>query len=132
MSHWPAPHHGMVSEYQASGVPFVTSSAAGEAQTTPIQVTFPYVTRWVQVFNTDINGDLRVGFTQNGVNGGPTKNFVVLNKTNQTARWEVKCTSLWLRNNGTNSTFSIIAGLTNVSAEQFFLMSGSNGVAGVG
>ena len=34
MSNWPAPHHGMVSEYQASGVPFVTSSASGEVSTT--------------------------------------------------------------------------------------------------
>lgn len=132
MSNWPKPHHGMVAEYQASGIPFVTSSASGEAATTPIQIKFPYVTRWVQVFNTDTNGDLRVGFTQNGVNASPTKNCVVLNKLLSTVRWEIKCTSIWLRNDTLNSTFSVIAGLTNVPSGDFFLMSGSNGVAGVG
>ena len=135
MSNWPAPHHGMVSEYQASGVPFVTSSASGEVSTTAIQITFPYVTRWIQVINTDTvsSHDLRFGFTQNGVNGVGGRNYVVLDGDTKTERLELKCTQLWFRRNALQDTsFSVMAGLTNVPVKQFFVLTGSNGVAGVG
>ena len=135
MSNWPAPHHGMVSEYQASGVPFVTSSASGEVSTTAIQITFPYVTRWIQVINTDTvsSHDLRFGFTQNGVNGVGGRNYVVLDGNTQTERLELKCTQLWFKRNALQDTsFSVMAGLTNVPVSQFFALTGSNGIVGVG
>lgn len=135
MSNWPKPHHGMVSEYQSSGVPFVTASASSELSTTPICVKFPYVTRWVQVINTDsvASHDLRFGFTQNGVSGTVSANYVVLNGNTSTDRLEVKCTELWLRRNvNTNTSFAVVAGLTNVPINQFFVLTGSNGIAGVG
>ena len=135
MSNWPKVHHGMVSEYQASGVPFVTSSAHNEVTATPIQVSMPYVARWVQVFNTDPTaGDtLRVGFTENGVKSVPNANYLILSGGQNTGRLELKCTDLWFRQHGaTPTSFSMLAGLTNVSPSNFFAMTGSNGVAGVG
>lgn len=135
MSNWPAPHHGMVSEYQASGVPFVTSSAANEVTTSPIQVTFPFVTRWIQVFNTDPTGadTIRLGFTSNGVKSTPNANYLILSGGQSTDRLELKCTEVWFMQHGASPTsFSLVAGLTNVPHNQFFVMSGSNGVVGVG
>ena len=135
MSNWPTPHHGMVSEYQASGVPFVTSSAANEVNSTPVSVTFPFVTRWVQVFNTDSASahTLRVGFTSNGVSGVETANYIVLSGGQATARMELKCNQLWFLKHGSSATsFSVVAGLTNIPQNQFFNVTGSNGVAGVG
>jgi hypothetical protein len=135
MSNWPSPHHGMVSEYQASGVPFVTSSAANEVATSAIQVNFPFVTRWIQVFNTDPSGadTIRLGFTSNGVLSAPNANYLILSGGQATDRLELKCSAVWFRQHGANPTsFSLIAGLTNVPIKQFFTMSGSNGVAGVG
>ena len=138
MSNWPKPHHGMVSEYQASGVPFVTSSAANEVGgTTPIKVSFPFVTRWVVVHNTNkTNSDtLRLGFTSNGVKGtNGSKNYFLIDGLEQTVRLEAKCSELWfLADDGTKPCgFSVMAGLTNVPVNQFFVISGSNGVAGVG
>ena len=135
MSQVQEPHHGMVSEFQTSGIPYVTSSAANEVTTTAINVKFPYVSRWVQVFNTDgsVNDTLRVGFTQNGVDSNPTANYFILSGTKDSGRLELKCTNLWLKQHGANPTsFSVMAGLTNVKPNRFFSMTGSNGVDGVG
>jgi hypothetical protein len=125
----------MVSEYQASGVPFVTSSQANEVTTTPVQITFPFVTRWIQVFNTDSTaGDtIRLGFTSNGVKSVTNANYLILSGGQSTDRLELKCAEVWFRQHGANpASFTLIAGLTNVPPNQFFTMSGSNGVAGVG
>ena len=132
---WGPPAHNFVPEYQQSGIPFVTSSAANEVTNTPIRVSFPYVTRWVQVTNTDgTAGDtLRVGFTQNGVNAVETANYFILSGATSTERLELKCKEIWVRRHGSNNaSFSIIAGLTNVPASGFPILSGSNGVLGVG
>jgi hypothetical protein len=135
MSNWPAAHHGMVSEYQASGVPFVTSSAVNEIGTSAVKVTFPFVTRWIQIFNTDsVTGDaIRFGFTSNGVLGVPNANYLILSGGQFTDRLELKCTQVWFRQHGGSTTsFSLIAGLTNVAPNQMFAITGSNGVGGVG
>lgn len=134
-SNWGPPAHNYVPEYQQSSIPFVTSSAANEVAATPIRVTFPYVTRWVQVFNTDPTASdaLRVGFTQHGVNATVTANYLILSGGQSTERLEVKCKELWFRRDGGASTsFSLIAGLTNVPSGSFPVLSGSNNVDGVG
>ena len=73
-SAWGPPAHNFVPEYQQSGIPYVTSSATNEVSDSAVRISFPFVTRWVQVFNTDSAGadTLRVGFTQNGVNAVET------------------------------------------------------------
>jgi hypothetical protein len=134
-SNWPSPAHNFVPEYQQSSIPFVTSSATNEVADTAIKVTFPYVTRWVQIFNTDSTaGDtLRVGFTQNGVNAAVTANYFILSGGQSTERLELKCREIWFRRHGSNNaSFSLIAGLTNVSSGSFPILTGSNGVDGVG
>jgi hypothetical protein len=62
-----------VGMYQMSGIPFVTSSVASEVPgphadgvSTPVKVSFPYVTKFITVRNTGIN-ELRVGFSADGV-----------------------------------------------------------------
>ena len=53
-----------VSEYIASGMPFVTSSVYS---TTVVRIDFPFVTS--ELYFRSGGGSLRFGFTQNGVNG---------------------------------------------------------------
>lgn len=69
-SKWPLPGVGMVAEYQRSGTPYVTSSNGAEVgATTPVQISFPRVTRWFEIrphSNSSANY-LKVGFTSNGV-----------------------------------------------------------------
>jgi len=128
-SYWPKANHGMVAEYQQSGVPYVTSSHATSDGESFI---FPFVTRWVMIAN-DSGADIKVGFTQNGIDSNPFDNYLVVKDGVWTDRLELKCQRIFVK--GTYSAgnqFSILAGLTNVEPSQFFAMTGSKGVAGVG
>lgn len=62
-----------VPSYQMSGIPFVTSSAQNEVEgphsngkTVPIEVKFPFVTKFITVRNTG-TAELGVGFSADGV-----------------------------------------------------------------
>lgn len=127
----PVTHHGMVSEYQGSGVPYVSSSLVSDTSVGVFN--FPYVSRHFTVFNSG-SGDVRVGFTQNGVNAAVDSNYFLVLANSQSPRLEVKCLQVFFRKNaGTAANnVSIVAGLTNVSQNQMFAVTGSNGVAGVG
>jgi len=127
-----------VPAYQVSGVPFVTSSASAEVTTSaPIKISFPTVTRWVQVRNNGANS-LRVGFTEHGVKGTETANFYLLSPSTAasghtqatTDRWEVRCKEIFVMAQGGTTGFSLMAGLTGVV--QFPVVTGSNGFGGVG
>lgn len=133
---WPIPSHNFAAEYQVSSWPFLTSSGLTEVTATPVQVSFPFVTRWVQVFNTSTTQatTLRVGVTSNGVLGTTVTgaNYILLQGGQATERLELKCNQLWfLRGTGTSVGFSVVAGLTNVNAN-FPAITGSNGFGGVG
>mgnify|MGYP003631760467 CR=1 FL=1 len=127
------PGHGMVSEYQAAGVPFVSSSASMVNANTVERFTFPYVTRHVTIFNSG-STPVRVGFTQNGVFSNPDSNYFLVLANSNTPRLELKCDEIFVRKDaGTDPNIvSIIAGLTTIPLKNFFTMSGSNGVVGVG
>ena len=126
------PHHGMTSEYQSSGVPYVSSSH-NLADTDPVTFEFPYVTRHFTVFNSGSNA-IRVGFTQNGVFAAESANYFILQGDAVSPRMELKCDKLIVaKDEGTApNKVSVIAGLTNISPIRFFAMTGSEGVAGVG
>lgn len=130
-----------VPAYQVSGTPYVTGSAtATEVNATPVKITFPYVTRWLQVRNWGTSGKLRVGFTLNGINGVEENNFYLLEPSSNSAahsladtdRWEIRCKEIYVRaDNGSSPTgFNLIAGLTGI--ESFPVITGSNGFKGVG
>ena len=73
-SHWPKPGLGDVGAYQLSGIPFVTSSNGLECTSdgTVVRIKFPRVTRWFEVSVSGsgaANEKLRIGFTENGING---------------------------------------------------------------
>ena len=152
---WAENNHNYVPAYQQSGIPFVTSST-GHAldNSTIVQVHFPYVTRWV-VVRAIGEGDLRVGFTENGVNGplnddfgfnvtGSNANYFLLAGTgshtttafgfgNVLGPVELKCTDVFLRGESTTKTgFSLMAGYTNIPEDQFLKLTGSNGFSGMG
>lgn len=131
-SNYPLPHHGHVPEYQQSGVPYVSSSHV-LTDTTPVQFAFPYVARHITVFNSGTT-DVRVGFTQNGVNSNPDANYFLVLPNDQSPRLEIKCDVVFIRKDaGTApSKVSIVAALTNITLSHFFEVSGSNGVVGVG
>tara|TARA_Y100000034_G_C6655187_1_gene286979 strand:+ start:88 stop:570 length:483 start_codon:yes stop_codon:yes gene_type:complete len=158
-SSWPSPGVGYAPAYQVSATPFVTSSADGEVSSSEvIEISFPYVTRWVQIRNsgssTD-NAELKVGFSNKGVSGlgavtgsaipkpetaelsGTHQNYFKLNSDNSSAigtttdRLELKCSSLFFQTTSGTSGFTVVAGLTGIPI-QGFVLTGSSGFQGVG
>ena len=123
----PTPNANFVPEYQISGVPYVTSSAAGEvtSQDTPIRLDFPEVTRWITIYNSSSAG-LRVGFTANGARGVNTANFFVVKAGATTPRMELRCKTLYFtKDSGTATSFNVIAGLTRIRSDVFPILTGS-------
>jgi hypothetical protein len=128
-SGWAPTHHGSVSEYQGSCLPFVTSSLCSTA----VQlIEFPRVTRFIVLRNNHATQTLSFGFTQNGLNGAETENFFTLTGKTETGRLEIKCDKLWIKASGAATNFSLIAGITNIAKGSFLNLTGSEGFDGVG
>ena len=128
---YPLMHEGYVPAYQASAVPFVTSSliSLGQVHT----IIFPQVTRFFNVQNvgTVTTDEIAVSFTQAGLSSSKS-NFFTLGQ-GVSFRDELRCTQLFIScSAGTDVRYQVIAGLTNIPSAQFLLITGSNGHAGVG
>jgi|3_EtaG_2_1085321.scaffolds.fasta_scaffold65226_3 hypothetical protein len=122
------PGLGQSAAYQVSGKPFVsggidaqTPKPRGSAGIGPAVVNFPNVTSWVMVVNHAAT-DCRVGFSQNGVNGGKvsgggsSNNYFVLdaavnNVSTKIGPLDLKVTQLWLSG---SEDVDVIAGLTYI------------------
>jgi len=119
----PAPGMGHVGSYQASGIPWASSSLP--LTTSPTEIKFPYVTKFVTVKNTTSNS-MRVGFSQAGVNG---TNYFLLGNL-ETLTVDLRVSKLYLRGDSTSTTASVLAGLTGIASDQ--LVNSWSGSAGVG
>lgn len=128
-TNWPKPHHGHASEYQVSSWPFLTSSNVG---TSPVEIRFPYVTRWVSVGCNTATETVSFGVTSAGTTGTLTNNFFTVPAGVVAGPFELKCTSIWIKGSDTAVAFSLAAGLTNVRDGDFPAITGSNGFTGVG
>ena len=77
------------------------------------KIQFPYVTRWIYVVNKDPDSDLRVGFSENGVNG--TNYFTVMQHDKNSGAagtfLELKLSQLWLSG---SDDCDVLAGLTSI------------------
>lgn len=117
----PEPGLGSVPEYVVSSLPWVTASTATTATTLNYQ--FPKVTRYIQFSNHGTVGQLiRVGFTQNGVEG---TNSIKIDGT-QTVRLDVRVKEIFVRSDGGASpAFSFLAGLTMIPSKFMPTLTGS-------
>jgi hypothetical protein len=127
-----------VGSYQVSGIPFATSSIAAPASSgAPTEISFPLVTQRVIIRNTS-SGDLRVGFSSNGVKG---TNYYIIPAPSATttfseSEFRVKINSIFLlANAATPTSASVFAELTNIDSNLLINSgpsgsnwSGSNGV----
>jgi len=134
MGQWVSSNHNNADEYVGSSLPFCTGSVA-LADGVATGVYFPYITRWIQVFNNHASNSARVGFTANGVEGNPVSNsnYFVIPAGTSSARLEIKCDQIWLAGDGAASTVSLVAGYTNIPKTEFVgILSGSKGFSGIG
>lgn len=126
---YPIINEGYVPAYQASAVPYITSSLISNGQTQVIQ--FQNVTRFFNVQNvgTVTTDEIAVAVTERGLTTG---NYFTLGQ-GVSFRDELRTTRLYIScSSGTSVRYQVIAGLTNISANQFLLLTGSNGHQGVG
>ena len=147
MAHHPKAGANFVPAYQTSAIPFVTSSVTGECKlaastVAPVQVTFPYVTKFVTVNNTGTN-DLRVAFTYSGsyapaerttnntlLDTNHSRNYFIIKEQEagsmQTVTFDVRCKTIFFLADNTGTTdFSLFAGLTTIPFSNFPVLTGS-------
>lgn len=115
-----------VSSYQVSGIPQVYGK---RSITTKTQFTFKRITRQITIKNempvTATSAPLRIGFSSLGIDGD---NYFLLNN-GETFTGEWKASSIWLKPHSTNTSGSIVAGLTPIIySTDFTNWSGSTGV----
>ena len=126
---YPVINEGFVPAYQASAVPYITSSLISRGQVHEID--FNQVTRFFNVQNvgTVTTDEISVAVTSRGLTTG---NCFALGQ-GVSFRDEIRTTRLFIScSSGTDVRYQVIAGLTNIPATQFLLITGSNGHQGVG
>tara|TARA_B100000035_G_C20581318_1_gene371228 strand:+ start:78 stop:503 length:426 start_codon:yes stop_codon:yes gene_type:complete len=114
--------------YQASGIPYVSSSANDVVPAnnvdplTPYKHEFPFVTRFFQVEDLNNQG-LRVGFSASGSMG---INYFTVAGNAKSEVYELRTKDLFFVSNTTSTTgVRIIAGLTTISRDHFPTLTGS-------
>jgi hypothetical protein len=122
---------GNVGSYQVSGIPFASGNLDATGGTA-LKVTFPYVTRWVQIINHDTT-ELTCSFASGSLSATAGANCFKLHRTHgtnegyYTPRFEWKVTEMWFTG---SSDFDVIAGLTNISVDRINNLSGSGDIVG--
>tara|TARA_R100000995_G_scaffold82926_1_gene57695 strand:+ start:1743 stop:2156 length:414 start_codon:yes stop_codon:yes gene_type:complete len=108
------PGLGLVGAYQVSGIPFVKgpidNASAGAG---PHKITFPNVTKFISVTNTDETNELICGFSSLGVSE-LTNVFVV--PATSSVLYELKVTEFYYT--GSVDAFGLLAGLTFINTDQ--------------
>ena len=133
----------------------VPGADTNSASTAPVHIKFPYVTKFITIHNTGGNG-LRVGFTQAGCyrtgerlpDNTPYDNFtenhfVIPSSASanlgthgmQIQTFEVRCKEIFFVSDASGATpdsdqatsFTLLAGLTTIPADNFPILTGAIG-----
>lgn len=107
-----------VAEYQASGLPYVTQSVATAGSVSQVQ--FPFVTNEITVKNNTA-GILKVAFTANGLAGS---NFFTL-PVSGSYEARLRVTDLFLSAQAGSVTYEVVAGLTTIPRQDFYILTGA-------
>ena len=108
------PGLGLVGAYQVSGIPYVKGPIDNAATDGgPHRITFPNVTKFISITNTDETNELICGFSSLGVSE-LTNVFVV--PATASVTYELKVTEFYYT--GSVEAFGLVAGLTFVSADE--------------
>ena len=119
-----------VGAYQVSGRPFASGSITSVQTEGPVKIEFPFVTRWVEVYNVDHNNSVRVAFSSASVQGtnyfqvGKASHVQGTNGFPSTGKMEIKISEIWVSGSGANAKVNVVAGLTAIRPES---VSGSDG-----
>lgn len=120
---------GNVGSYQASSIPFLTSSILVPSGSSPIFVQFPMVSKNITIRNTvnvaSASAPLKFGFSSNGVAG---TNYIQLDN-GESFTSDFRVAGVFLQASGSSCYASVAAGLTTIDARELpYNWSGSSGV----
>jgi hypothetical protein len=108
------PGLGLVGAYQVSGIPYIKGPIDNAAvDGGPHKITFPRVTKFISITNTDQDNELLCGFSKLGVS--QQTNILVVPATSSVT-YELKVTEFFYT--GSVSAFGLVAGLTYIETEQ--------------
>lgn len=112
-----------VTEFMGSGLPWVITSTATNAVT---RHSFEKVTKRLVIHNQAADGVyLRVGFTENGINGVGGNYYYKVNGT-QVFDFDARIKEIFiLRDGATNAAYSLYAELTNIDSDMMPILTGS-------
>ena len=123
---------GNVGSYQVSGIPFASGNLNAKGETA-LKVTFPYVTRWVQIINHSTD-ELTCSFASGSLSATAGANCFKVHAAHNAnhegaylPRLELKVTEMYFTG---SSNFDVIAGLTNIPVARINNLSGSGDIVG--
>jgi len=121
---YPSAGLNLATEFQTSGIPFVTSSIIPSGQT--VRIDFHHVSKAFTVRNSSGSGSMvRIGFTKNGVEGVGGAAYFRL-EGGQSEVFDIRVKQLFLRSDGAFGTRTeVLAALTNVLAGQMGELTGT-------
>jgi len=114
-----------VTEFMGSGLPWVISSTA---TTTVTKHSLDKVTKHLKISNLDADGVyLRVGFTENGINGVGANYYYKVNG-GQTLELDARIKEIFIKRDGaTDAAYSLYCELTNIDSDMMPVLTGSIG-----
>jgi len=124
---------GNSASYQVSSIPYLLKGNQ-ITNNTIVEIAFPNVTNFIEIFTAAGSADLRIGFSSLGIRKSPSPagtNYILHSAgTSEIYDWRV--TSLFLQRNGSSGTvdYEIRAGLTTIAGSD--LSNNWSGSAGGG
>jgi len=114
-----------VTEFMGSGLPWVISSTATATVT---KHSLDKVTKHLKISNLDADGVyLRVGFTENGINGVGANYYYKVNG-GQTLELDARIKEIFIKRDGaTDAAYSLYCELTNIDSDMMPVLTGSIG-----
>lgn len=106
-------------EYISPGLPWVLTQVY---PTTPVLVDLPKVTRAFTVRNLDTTNDLKLGFTENGIEGS---NYFEI-PAGSSERFELRVHQIYIQASSAPLSCSLMAELTTIDRSQFTIFTGSS------
>ena len=122
---------GNSASYQVSSIPYLLKGSQ-ITNDTIVEIVFPNVTNFIEIFTTAGSGDLRIGFSSLGIQkSAPAGTNYILHSAGTSEIYGWRVTSLFLlRETAGTVNYEIRAGLTTIAASE--LANNWSGSAGVG
>ena len=128
---WPANGEYASPAYQISALPYLSSSLISQGQIHKYE--FPYVTKFINIVNRGSAGTdkIALAFTERGLQSS-VGNYITLDQ-GDTVHEDIRTTVLFIScSQGSSVDYQVFCGLTNIPANNFLTLTGSNGHPGVG